>query len=50
MTRSQLIQKGVDMSDTEEANKTMVEELERLRKRVNDLEAEVQDLRFKPDW
>jgi PAS domain S-box-containing protein len=33
------------MSDTEEANKTMIEELERLRKRVNDLEAEVRDLR-----
>ncbi|MHB8203843.1 MAG: PAS domain-containing protein, partial [Desulfomonilaceae bacterium] len=44
------------MSDTEEANKTMIEELERLRKRVNDLETEVQDLRLntvgkeKDDW
>ena len=38
------------MSDTEEANKTMIEELERLRKRVNDLEAEVQDRRLQSRW
>jgi PAS domain S-box-containing protein len=44
------------MSDTEEADKTMIGELERLRKRVNDLEAEVHDLRLNPigkekdDW
>ena len=56
MTRTQFIQKGVDMSDTEKAKKTMAQEIEYLRKRVSGLEAEDQDLRLNPigkekdDW
>ena len=48
LARSQLIEKGVDTSETKEANEKMAQEIEYLRKRVSDLEAEVQDLWFNP--
>ena len=42
------MQKGLDMSNTEKAGDRMVQELAYLRKRVNDLEAEVQYAQFNP--